>query len=224
VTSSKPVILDPPVPSTLGRDLWNVPNALTFARIGMIPLVCFLMLDVSPERSFAAMLVLSAAAITDWLDGWLARRNNLVSMTGKFLDPLADKLLVLAVFCTLLAQERLALWFVIVALSRELGVTSLRALAAGEGMIIAAEAGGKWKTVFQLVGLILVLWREPWLPVIGRLPIPFSFESVGMVLLMISLALSLWSAGSYLVAFGRAIASPSSVGVTAAGDRGPGGA
>jgi CDP-diacylglycerol--glycerol-3-phosphate 3-phosphatidyltransferase len=119
---------------------------------------------------------------------------------------LADKLLVLAVFCTLLAQDRLPVWFVVLALSREMAITSLRALAAGEGIIIAAGSGGKWKTAFQLTGLILILWRSPWLPVLGDVPIPIRFEHAGVAILMLSLLLSLTSGGRYMMAFLRSLA------------------
>lgn len=188
----------------------NLPNALTLGRIAAIPFVCALMAGTSPASDFAAMLLLAAAAITDWADGWLARRQNLVSMTGKFLDPLADKLLVLAVFCTLLAQDRLPVWFVVLALSREMAITSLRALAAGEGIIIAAGTGGKWKTAFQLTGLILILWRSPWLPVIGTLDVGLRFERIGVAVLMLSLLLSVTSAARYMMAFLRSVGQSAS--------------
>lgn len=194
----------------LRNDLLNLPNALTMARIAVIPFVCVCMTGTSPASDFIAMLLLAAAAITDWADGWLARRQNLVSMTGKFLDPLADKLLVLAVFCTLLAQDRLPVWFVVLALSREMAITSLRALAAGEGIIIAAGTGGKWKTAFQLTGLILILWRGPWLPVVGTLDIGLRFERIGVAVLMLSLLLSLTSAGRYMMAFLQSVAASGS--------------
>ena len=88
--------------STIRQDIWNLPNVLTMGRIAVIPLVCWLAVMDEPAAAVAAVILFGLAAFTDWLDGYVARRQNLVSMTGKFLDPLADKLLVMAVLVTLL--------------------------------------------------------------------------------------------------------------------------
>jgi CDP-diacylglycerol--glycerol-3-phosphate 3-phosphatidyltransferase len=191
--------------SSVRKDLWNLPNILTMGRIVVIPLVCWLLYLGEPIHCVLATALFGAAAFTDWLDGWLARRQNLVSLTGKFLDPLADKLLVMAVFCTLLPMDRIPLWFVVLSLSREFSVTGLRALAAGEGLIIAADWGGKWKTAFQLVGLVCLMIYHPYEVDYGPFSLWITFANVGLALLMISLAYSLTSGWAYFAGFLRAI-------------------
>jgi CDP-diacylglycerol--glycerol-3-phosphate 3-phosphatidyltransferase len=123
------------------EDIWNLPNVLTMGRIAVIPLICWLLAEGTPLYCLIAAWLFGAAAFTDWLDGYIARKRGLESMTGKFLDPLADKLLVMAVFIVLLPMHRISVWFVVLSLTREISITALRALAAGEGIIIAAEWG-----------------------------------------------------------------------------------
>lgn len=179
------------------QDLLNIPNALTMGRVLVIPLVCYL---VSANTQLTAMwgaILFGLAAVTDWLDGYLARKLKLVSMTGKFLDPLADKLLVMALLCTFLTQGRVPLWFVIVALAREMSITGLRSLAAGEGMIIAAGWGGKWKTAFQLIGLSCMIVHHEYFINFGITAFTIRFDRLGYTLMMLSLVWSLWSAGEY---------------------------
>lgn len=187
------------------HDVLNLPNMLTFGRIAAIPLICWLLLRDTPVASQVAFVLFVLAAITDWLDGWLARRQGLVSLTGKFLDPLADKLLVLAVFCCMLPTGELPVWFVIVALSREFAITALRALAAAEGLVLAADAGGKWKTAFQLTGLSLMMLRQ-------TIVLPGGVElrsgAVGFGLLLVSLAWSLGSAWGYVRSFLQLVMRP----------------
>jgi CDP-diacylglycerol--glycerol-3-phosphate 3-phosphatidyltransferase len=197
--------MDPSARSSIRRDLWNLPNILTMGRILVIPLVCVLLYGGGKLECIFATSIFGAAAITDWLDGWLARRRNLVSLTGKFLDPLADKLLVMAVFCTLLPMGRIPLWFVVLSLAREFAVTGLRALAAGEGLIIAADWGGKWKTAFQLVGLVCLMIYHPYTVYYGLFSLDLRFSHVGFALLLISLGYSLTSGWAYFAGFLAAI-------------------
>ncbi len=194
--------------ASIRRDLWNVPNLLTMARIAVIPVVCWLAWLGTPAAGAGAAALFGLAAFTDWLDGYIARKRNLVSMTGKFLDPLADKLLVMAVFVTLLPADRLPIWFVALALAREMSITSLRALAAGEGIIIAAEQGGKWKTALQLTGLSAVLIHHPYTVDYGLFSLDVRFDRFGFVLLLLSLGYSLSSAWSYFRGFLAAIGQP----------------
>lgn len=151
---------------TLKQDALNLPNLLTFGRIGIIPLVLWLIDRGSPRDCLWAAIVYALACLTDLVDGYLARRLNVVSVLGKFLDPLADKLLVTAVLVWMVPMGRIAEWAVVLLLSRELAVTGLRSLASSEGMVIAAGDDGKSKTALQMVGILsadrLPLSSAPW--------------------------------------------------------------
>src|SRR3954469_15749825 len=118
---------------SIKEDALNLPNILTMARIVVIPLVLWLIERGTPKDCVIAASVYSAAAITDLLDGYLARRMNVVSVLGKFLDPLADKLLVMAVLVYMVPLGRLPAWAVVLLLAREISVTSLRSIASSEG-------------------------------------------------------------------------------------------
>lgn len=144
----------------------NLPNILTMVRMLLIPvflLVFFSNFAYADELSCFIFIVASA---TDFLDGHLARKYKLVTNFGKIMDPLADKLLVLSALIALTVEMRLPIWIVIIILARELGITSLRAISAGEGIIIAAGPWGKFKTVVQMIGIIMLLLTIPFaLPV-----------------------------------------------------------
>ena len=183
------------------KEFWNVPNLLTFGRILIIPLFIYLAYQANPLASLLAGALFAIAAITDVVDGWLARRLGLVTVIGKFLDPLADKLIVLAAMVMLVRLGRFPAWVAILLLSREFVVTGLRQIAASEGMVIAAGQEGTWKTALQLVGIIALLvhyqhevdlwvWRGP-----------VNFNAVGQVLTYLSVVFSLWSAGVYFRGF-----------------------
>ena len=188
-------------PGVLLKEFWNVPNLLTFGRILIIPLFIELAYQASPLASLLAGALFAVAAITDVVDGWLARRMGLVTVIGKFLDPVADKLIVLAAMVMLVRLGRFPAWVAILLLSREFVVTGLRQIAASEGLVIAAGQEGKWKTALQLVGIIalcvhyehvidLVVWRGP-----------VNFNAVGQVLTYLSVVFSVWSAGVYFRGF-----------------------
>src|SRR5690349_15026624 len=123
---------------SLRQDALNLPNLLTFARILAIPVVMLLIDRGTPEDCVLAALVYSGAALTDMLDGYLARKMNVVSVLGKFLDPLADKLLVMASLIYMVPMGRIPEWAVAVLLAREISVTALRSIASSEGVVIAA--------------------------------------------------------------------------------------
>src|SRR5262245_4410249 len=147
---------------TLWEDARNLPNLLTFARIAMIPGVLALLSRGAPRDCFWAAVVYGLAAITDVLDGWLARRRGLVSVLGKFLDPLADKLVVAATLVWLVPMGRSPAWAVVLLLSREITITALRSIAGAEGLVIAAGDGGKVKTALQMIGIICLLLGYPY--------------------------------------------------------------
>lgn len=135
----------------------NTPNRLTVIRIVLAPLFLGLLLWDFPFHTLVAGLVFGAAALTDLFDGQIARRQGLVTNLGKFLDPLADKMLTTAAFLGFLAMGRLNVWAVMIILSREFMVTSVRLVAAREGNVVAADIFGKAKTVAQFVAIIFML-------------------------------------------------------------------
>lgn len=202
--TSRPASSMPDSPRrSLRTELLNLPNLLTLARIAVIPVACWLVLQPSTGARIAAAALVVLAAITDWLDGWLARRQGLVTLTGKFLDPLADKLLVTALFVTALSLGWLPVWFVVLALSRELAITALRSIAVGEGVVIAAGPWGKVKTVFQLVGLPVLLLHDLIVLPLGERALEIG--RVGFALLVVSLGFSLYSGFAYLAGFYRGL-------------------
>ncbi len=187
------------------REIWNAPNIITYVRILAIPVFVYFLSVESRRNSFVAALIFAAAAITDVLDGWLARRFDLTTVLGKFLDPLADKLIVLAALILLVHLGRVPPWVVVLIMSREFAVSGLRTLAVSDGLVISASQGGKWKTATQLTGIIC-------LSVHYRYPIDFlfrtdviDFHEVGLGLLYISLVPSVLSALDYFRAFMQAV-------------------
>ena len=188
-------------PGVLLKELGNLPNMLTLARIAVIPLFVWFTYDADPWYSMWAAAIFAAAAITDVIDGYLARRWNLVTVVGKFLDPLADKLIVTAALVMMVRLGRVAAWVVIVLIAREFIVTGLRAVAANEGIVIPAGQEGKWKTSTQLAAIIALCihYTHPiWL---GFGTVDVDFNVVGKGLLYISTVLSVWSAGVYFKDF-----------------------
>lgn len=188
----------------LKQEITDLPNIITLIRIGLIPLVLVWMDNYNPRSSALACVIFLVAAASDALDGYLARRMGLVTVVGKFLDPLADKLIVLATLIALTAQGRAPAWLVVVLMSRELAVTGLRAIASQEGLVIAAGRGGKTKTALQLVGIafLLVHFRYP----ILLFDYELDFHEVGIYLLYLSLVMSVLSAIEYFRFFVEAAA------------------
>ena len=191
---------------SLSEDAFNVPNLLTMARVAVIPLVLVLIGRGSPKDCVWAALVYSAAAITDLLDGYLARRMNVVSVLGKFLDPLADKLLVMASLVYMVPMGRIPEWAVVLLLAREFSVTSLRSIASSEGVVIAAGDDGKSKTALQMVGILALILGYPYHLKLGPLDLGIvDLVYVGRALVYISLVFSILSALSYLRLFAAAV-------------------
>lgn len=136
----------------------NLPNKLTIVRIIMIPFfVFFLLTDFVAGSKWIATVLFCAASITDFSDGHIARKYNLVTNFGKFMDPLADKLLVCSALICLIALDRIPAWIVIVIISREFIISGFRLIAADNGVVIAASYWGKFKTASQMVTVILLV-------------------------------------------------------------------
>lgn len=188
-------------PSVLLQEFWNLPNMLTLARIFAIPLFVWLLYDGDPWYSVMAASVFTIAAVTDVIDGFLARRWNMITVTGKLLDPMADKLIVAAALIMMVRLGRVPAWIVIVLLSREFIVNGLRQVAASEGLVIAAGQEGKWKTALQLAGIVALCihYTHPVYLVVSTWDV--NFNVVGKVLIYLSTFFSAVSAGTYFQAF-----------------------
>ncbi len=146
----------------------NLPNKLTILRVIMIPLfMAFYMIDMPVAFSVLGLditwnmiladLIFILASVTDWADGYIARKEGIVTNFGKFMDPLADKLLVTAAFLCIMAAEGVSMWVVMITLSREFIVTGVRLIAASDGKVIAAGKMGKLKTVWQMITIIIAI-------------------------------------------------------------------
>ncbi len=173
----------------------TTPNFLTLARMFCVPIVVGLLFFKTPGYDLAAALVFGVASFTDYLDGYIARKQQSVSVYGKLMDPLADKFLVVSSLIMLQELDRLDAVWVIVLICRELAITGLRALASAEGVIMSASTSAKWKTATQMVAIPLMMAKEP----LYGIPI----YPIGQALLAISIAISVWSAVDYVVEFFR---------------------
>jgi len=166
----------------------NIANKLTLLRIVMIPLFIFLLLE---GYSFWALIVFSSAAFTDYLDGYLARKYKLITNFGKFMDPLADKLLVTSALVCFVQLGLLNAWVVIIILSREFIVSIFRAIAAAEGIVIAASLWGKAKTISQMFMVIVLL--------LGNYPFDLINFPMDQILIVLATALTIISGVDYIV-------------------------
>lgn len=168
----------------------NLPNKLTVLRIIMVPFFVFFMLTNvgGTANKWVALVLFCVASLTDLLDGKIARKYNLVTNFGKFMDPLADKLLVCSAMICLVEMEKLAAWVVIVIISREFIISGFRLVASDNGIVIAASYWGKFKTVFQMVMIIVLI-----------IDLGGVFDMIGTVLVWIALALTIISLLDYVL-------------------------
>ena len=182
-----------------GRErFWNLPNSITMVRTAAVPVL--LLLPLFPGRTGSQVIAwcFIVAALTDLLDGWLARRGQMVTHIGKLLDPLADKLIVTAALVVMLAMGRIPLWatwMVVVIIGRELAVTALRGIASAGGQIMAAVPAGKIKAVVQNFAIGALLFHYP------TLGLPA--HEIGLALLALATALTLVSGYVYFAAYFR---------------------
>ncbi len=184
------------VKEKIGKALIH-PNTLTMFRVMAVPLLIILLLYDNRVTAILAALVFSAAAITDYLDGYIARRYGLVSNLGKILDPLADKMLVSTAFIMMIPLERVPAWIVCIIIGRELAITGFRNIISDHGDDASASMLGKYKTGFQIAAIIPLLIHFPFFGV--------DFHTVGTLLLWIALVFTVWSGVDYIVRFRKYI-------------------
>ncbi|MFO7819086.1 MAG: CDP-diacylglycerol--glycerol-3-phosphate 3-phosphatidyltransferase [Halanaerobacter sp.] len=169
----------------------NIANQITLLRIALIPVfMFFLLVDPIGSGEYIAVAIFIAAAITDAIDGYLARKRDLVTNFGKFADPVADKLLIAAALVSLIDLGQISAWPVIIILAREFAITGLRVLAAAQGIVIAASNLGKYKTNAQIFAIIFL--------VLGRAT-PAVPELIGVILLWVAVALTVISGADYMI-------------------------
>jgi len=177
----------------------QMPNIVTLARLTAIPVIVIL-LTLYPEGGYwmsaLTAVIFLLAALTDLLDGHLARKYNLVSNLGKFLDPLADKLLVSAALIMLIPMGRVPAWVAFLIIAREFAVTGLRAIAIEQGLVISASDSGKKKTLAQNIALFCLMWHYTILWC--------DLSVVGTVILYVALAVTYWSGAEYFYGFFKA--------------------
>ncbi len=168
----------------------NLPNKLTVLRMVMVPFFVFFMLtDVGGEANkWISLALFCVASFTDFLDGQIARKENLVTNFGKFMDPLADKLLVCSAMICLIEMGKLSAWIVIIIIAREFIISGFRLVASDSGIVIAASYWGKFKTVFQMAMIIALI-----------LDFGGAFDVVELILIWVSVALTIISLIDYIV-------------------------
>jgi CDP-diacylglycerol--glycerol-3-phosphate 3-phosphatidyltransferase len=183
--------LDAPQVEETAVKLFNIPNLLSISRILAVPVFIVLMLDPSPLRALLAGIVFSIASATDWLDGHLARKWGQVTKIGKLLDPIADKILIMAALVILveIRSDVVPAWIAIIIIGREFAVTGLRAIASSDGIIIPAETSGKFKVGAQITAVLSLLldyyMTRDWM------------RTLGIYALWVAMFLSLYSALYY---------------------------
>lgn len=196
----------PKPPTDFRKEMTTIPNILTYIRMLMLPLILLVLDRDNRWSSFLAGCFFSFACFTDFFDGYFARKFNQVTVLGKLLDPLADKLIVSATLIVMIPMGRVPSWLVIVLIAREFAITGLRGIASSEGMVIAAAPLGKYKTAFQMVALFCLLIHYPYpMNYFGLFTWEVNYHRVGLVLLYVSLFFSIASAMDYFWKFAVAV-------------------
>lgn len=166
----------------------NLPNKLTLMRVIMIPFfIVFLLVPITPYDNWIALAIFILASLTDFLDGYIARKYHLVTNFGKFMDPLADKLLVCSALICLIELERIPAWMVILIIAREFIISGFRLIASDNGVVIAASYWGKFKTTLQIVAVCLLIADIP------------ALAAVTQIVLWIAIILTVVSLVDYLI-------------------------
>jgi len=167
--------------------IFNVPNLLSLFRILLVPLLVVVLLTKFEGKEFVGLGVFLLASLTDFLDGFIARRQKMVTRLGKLIDPAADKILISAAFISLVELDLAPAWMVVVILSREFGVSALRSFAASENVVLAAGMSGKIKTVLQIVAISLLIIYDQ----LGQ------FQQLGVIMLWLAMLASIISGIEY---------------------------
>jgi CDP-diacylglycerol---glycerol-3-phosphate 3-phosphatidyltransferase len=199
--TAPPILLDSATRrEQASTEIWNLPNALTLFRIFLVPVLVVVLLTKFRGREYAGLTIFLLAAITDFFDGWIARRRNQITRLGTLLDPIADKLLMSAAFISLVEMDpaHVPAWMVVIIIGREFAVTGLRSIAAQQGVTIAASPLGKGKMISQVIAIsLLILGHE-----LGE------FRLIGRLALWVVMLFALVSAVDYFVKFARAVLIP----------------
>jgi CDP-diacylglycerol--glycerol-3-phosphate 3-phosphatidyltransferase len=180
-----------------GGQIKNVlrhPNNLTLFRMASVPLIVILLMFPGRACTFIAALIFTAAAITDFLDGFFARQRGLVSNFGKVMDPVADKVLVSTSFIMITSLGWIPAWIVCIIIGREIAVTGLRSIIVDNGQDVSASSLGKYKTGFQIAAIIPLLIHFRYLTI--------DFHAIGIIFLWPALILTVWSGMNYFIKFG----------------------
>jgi len=185
----------------------NLPNSLTLARIVLVPLLVVVLLTsfqghlvLGLPKGMAAALIFGVASLTDWLDGYLARRRKQITVLGQLLDPIADKLLTTAAFVSLVQLDMVQAWIVAIVIGRELAVTGLRGVAHTRGLVMPASGLGKLKMVAQVVAILALMLASDLAGEPGRW-----LHLLGLGAMWVVLGLALWSAVEYYQTFAAVI-------------------
>lgn len=196
--ASEVAIETPPTPrENLSTEIWNLPNSLTLLRIFLVPFLVVVLLTKFTGREYAGLAIFLVAAITDFFDGWIARRQKKVTRLGTLLDPIADKLLMSAAFISLVEMDpkHVPAWMVVIIIGREFAVSGLRSIAATHGVTIAASPLGKGKMISQVIAIsLLILGYE-----LGEL------QTTGTIALWAVMLFALASGVDYFIKFSRAV-------------------
>jgi CDP-diacylglycerol--glycerol-3-phosphate 3-phosphatidyltransferase len=182
------------------QEVFNLPNTISLARIGVIPILFMLLLDPGVITSLLIAILFIAAALTDLLDGYVARRYGIVTPMGKLLDPIADKLIVNTAMIVMIPIGRIPAWIVAIIIIRDFAVDGVRSIASAEGVVIQASPLGKRKTLCQIFAVSALMIHYP---LLGA-----NAHAVGMVILYIALILTIGSGVDYLQKFYRISVPP----------------
>lgn len=175
------------------QQIMSLPNGVTIIRILAIPVILLLLFSTGRAFQIITAMVFLVVALTDMLDGYFARRRKMVTTLGKFLDPLADKLLIVTALIALISARGVPLWMVIIIVGREIAVTGLRGIAISEGIVISSSMIGKFKTAFEMTSIFFLILNGPILSI--------DFHLVGMGLLWVALFLAVVSGVDYFRKF-----------------------
>ncbi|HVR40364.1 MAG TPA: CDP-diacylglycerol--glycerol-3-phosphate 3-phosphatidyltransferase [Thermoanaerobaculia bacterium] len=196
-TPAAEVVAKSPRAQRVSNEIWNLPNGLTLFRIFLVPFLVVVLLTKFTGREFVGLTIFLVAAITDFFDGYVARRYNQITRLGTLLDPIADKLLMSAAFISLVELDpvHVPAWIVVIIIGREFAVSGLRSIAAQQGVTIAASPLGKFKMVSQVIAIsLLILGYE-----LGE------FRKTGTIMLWAVMMFALASGIDYFIKFSRAV-------------------